>query len=270
MRMHHNTNYDLCKRVSRVKLNLMAFGHANVSTEWNGTILSPIYSRLYYISSGESSITPKDSIKIKLQVGKWYLIPTGCSFEYECSKEMEHFYFHLKLSDFDGTDLLRKCQMPLYIDAKSDKRNFMKSCIDDTNILDGLSLREIAVDVVLDILKKYNVNIKAENYSPCVMKALRYIKQNLSVKLTISEIADSIYVSKSTLTKHFNKELSMSVNEYIYDLVMSGAEHMLTTSNESIQTISEKYGFYDQFYFSRRFKEKFGQSPRDYRKGNPL
>jgi len=268
--MYHNTNYELCKRVSRIKLNLMAFGHASVNSEWNGTVLSPVYSRLYYISGGKSSITPKDSNKINLEVGKWYLIPTGCSFEYDCIKEMEHFYFHLKLSDFDGTDLLRKCGKPLYIDAKSDKSNFMKDCIDNTNILDGLSLQKIAFDVILDILKKYNVSIKTENYSPCVMKALSYIKENLSVRLTVSGIADSIYVSKSTLTKHFHKELSMSVNEYIYDLVMSGAEHMLTTGDESVHTISEKYGFYDQFYFSRRFKEKFGQSPSEYRKCNPL
>ena len=90
------------------------------------------------------------------------------------------------------------------------------------------------------------------------------------MQLTISEIAENTFISKSTLTKHFQKELSMSVNEYIYDLVMSGAEYMLATSDVSMQEISEKFGFYDQFYFSRRFKEKFGQSPREYRKGKPL
>ena len=30
--------------------------------------------------------------------------------------------------------------------------------------------------------------------------------------------------------------------------------------------VSEKFGFCDQFYFARWFKDKFDMSPRDYRK----
>ena len=37
-----------------------------------------------------------------------------------------------------------------------------------------------------------------------------------------------------------------------------------------ISRISERYGFCDQFYFSRRFKEKFGVTPQKYRKMNSL
>lgn len=268
--MYHDINYELCKLVNRVRLNLITFGHASVSTEWNGTVSSPVYSRLYYIAGGVSSITLEDDEYIELEVGKWYLIPTGCSFRYNCEKEMEHFYFHLKLCDFDGTDLLRKCRRPLCIDFEEEKSDFMLSCVENENILDGLLLQQAAFEVLLAFLKKHNVDIKTENYSPCVMRAIRYIKDNLSVQLTLSEIAENTFISKSTLTKHFQKELSMSVNEYIYDLVMSGAEYMLAASDTSIQEISEKFGFYDQFYFSRRFKEKFGQSPREYRKGTPL
>ena len=265
--MHYNVNYDLCKQVNRVKLNLIAFGHARVGNEWNGFVSSPVFSRLYYIVGGNSAIAPQSGEKTKLAVRKWYLIPTGCSFDYECDGDMEHYYFHLKLCDFDGTDLLRKCKKPLSIDMEEDVVKFMKKCIDSENFLDGLKLHETALNVLLAILKRHSVEIRTENYSPCVMKAIRYIRENLSVQLTISEIAENIFVSKSTLTKHFKNELSMSVNEYVYDLVMSGAEHMLKTGDETIQTISERFGFYDQFYFSRRFKEKFGQSPREYRKG---
>lgn len=268
--MYHNINYEICKLVNRVRMNLITFGHARVGSEWSGTVSSPVYSRLYYIAGGDSAITPQNSEKIKLEVGKWYLIPTGCSFDYECDGDMEHYYFHLKLCDFDGTDLLRKCKKPLCIEMEEDMVEFMKKCIDSKNVLDGLKLQENAFSVLLAILKRYDVDIRTENYSPCVMKAIRYIKENLSVQLTISEIAESIFVSKSTLTKHFQRELSMSVNEYVYDLVMSKAEYMLTTDSLSIREISERLGFYDQFYFSRRFREKFGQPPGEYRKGKPL
>lgn len=260
------TNYEICKLSNRVRTNLIAYGYAVVGTDWFGTVLSPVYSRLYYVSSGKATIVSKENETLMLMPGKWYLLPAGFSFDYDCEKEMEHYYFHIKLCDFDGTDLLRKCKNPLCFEKENENTAFLSDCIYKYTTLDGLYLKQTALEAVLRLLSENGIDIKADNYSPCVMKAIKYIKDNLSIKLTTNEIAQNIFVSKSTLTKHFKKELSMSVGEYICDLVMSGAEYMLSTSNESIQAISEKYGFYDQFYFSKRFREKFGQSPRSYRK----
>lgn len=268
--MYNNVNFDICKQVNRIKLNLILFGHAQVSAEWKGSVYSPVFSRLYYIAGGRSSITPESGDKVQLEPGKWYLIPTGCSFSYQCDEEMEHYYFHLKLSDYDGTDLLRRCQKPLCLEIPDNFTPIMDKCITGDAVSDGLNLQTTAFTVLLEMLKKYSIDVRADNYSPCVMKAIRYINDNLSVKLTIAEIADAIFVSKSTLTKSFRKELSMSVNEYIYDVVMSKAEYLLRAGDLSISEISERFGFYDQFYFSKRFREKFKLSPSAYRKDKPI
>ena len=264
--MKHITNLDICKLSNRVHTNMLAYGYAIVGTDWNGTVLSPVYSRLYYISSGKATIVSKENETLVLSPGRWYLLPAGFSFDFECEKEMEHYYFHLKLCDFDGTDLLRKCKKPICFEKENENIAFLSDCIYKKTTLDGMYLKQTALEVILRLLGENGIDIKADNYSPCVIKAIKYIKDNLSTRLTISEIAENIFVSKSTLTKHFKKELSMSVGEYVCDLVMSGAEYMLSATNESIQAISEKYGFCDQFYFSRKFREKFGQSPTQYRK----
>jgi AraC-like DNA-binding protein len=57
----------------------------------------------------------------------------------------------------------------------------------------------------------------------------------------------------------------MSVNEYICNTILAETELILSTRNISILELSHKFGFSDQFYFSRKFKEKFGVSPREYR-----
>ena len=268
--MYNNINYDICTLVNRIKLNLIMFGHARVNSEWKGNIYSPVFSRLYYIADGQSSITPENGEEIRLEAGKWYLIPTGCSFSYQCDREMEHYYFHLKLSDYDGTDLLRICSSPLCSTSGDEFTSVMDKCITGSSVADGLELQKTAFAVLSEMLRTYGINLRAENYSPCVMKAIRYINDNLSVKLSIGQIAENIFVSRSTLTKSFRKELSMSVNEYIYDVVMSKAEYLLRTSSLSVLEISEKFGFYDQFYFSKRFREKFKLSPREYRKDKPI
>lgn len=271
MSMYQEYDYNICKLINRLSLNLITFGHAIVDRRWNGRICSPVYSRLYYIIGGDSFITIADNKKrINLEPGKWYLIPTGCSFDYECIGEMEHYYFHLKLTDFDGTDILRKCEKPLFMHSDSARDELCSDSIFKNDLLSGLMLKQKIFSVLLDIISKNNVSIKSEGYSGCVINAIRYIKDNLSVRLTIAEISESIFVSKSTLTKHFKKELFISVNGYIYELVMSKAEYLITSTNETIQSISEKFGFCDQFHFSRRFKEKFGLAPGDYRKKKPI
>ena len=268
--MHLTQNPALCKATNRLNLELLTFGHAQVDPEWSGNVTSPLFTRLYYITNGSFTIS-NAAEQTQLTAGNWYLIPSGYSFDFGCGCNMEHFYFHLKLSDFDGTDLLRNCLSPLQLQPSDNiDTKFLMHCTQSNAPVDGLRLRQIILDVLLTFIEKYQIQIQTDDYSPCIYKALVYIKQNLSMGLTITEIAENIFVSKSTLTKHFQKELQMTVNEYICNTIMAEAERLLITSNISMHDLSQKLGFSDQLYFSRRFKEKFGKSPRQYRKEKPL
>lgn len=269
--MYITANPSLLKPVNRLNLEILTFGYAGVDPQWYGNVVSPVYSRLYYITDGSFTIWTEESEKMQLESGKWYLIPAGYSFDYECSKMMEHFYFHLKLCDFDGTDLLRNCVAPLCLTPEKEVESALfKNCLDSNRLTDGLLLRQKVFDVLISFIETYKIPVDAQDYSYCIYKALVYIKQHLSMQLTISEIAENIFVSKSTLTKHFQKELHMSVNEYICNTIMAEAERLLMTSNISIHGLAQKFGYTDQLYFSRRFKEKFGKSPREYRKQKQL
>ena len=52
----------------------------------------------------------------------------------------------------------------------------------------------------------------------------------------------------------------------IGDNAFDNCHKIVEVCNLSALEISERLGFCDQFYFSRRFKEKYGSSPREYRK----
>ena len=99
-------------------------------------------------------------------------------------------------------------------------------------------------------------------------RAIGFIKQNLSVQLKTEDVADFASVSVSTLVKHFKAELSVSVHDYILDIVLSDSARLLLNTDLPITVISEKFGFCDQFYFTRRFRERFGIPPRTYRKNS--
>lgn len=259
-------NKEICKKAAQLRLELLEFGGAMVGPEWSGARTTPLYSRLYYVVNGNAEITTYDGHSMRFAPGKWYLLPAGCSFFYRCAEEMEHIFFHVKLCGYDGTDLLRCCPAPLCLDAENDPYLQLKDCLYSQDINHAMQVQQILHEILSSIVDHYHIQLPDEHFSPCVMRAIQFIRQNLSARLTVSEIAENAQVSKSTITKCFQKELSMSIKEYLFDLIFSEAECQLRDTKKSILAISEQYGFSDQFYFSRKFKEKFEQSPREYRK----
>lgn len=253
----------LMQQADRLRLQLISGGRAVVDATWNGRIAAPMFSRLYYIAGGVAFITVAGE-RIPLESGYWYLLPTGCPFDYECIEQMDHIYFHLKLCDYDEVDLLAACGEPRRIRCPHEEI---------VSLLSGdeaLRLRHAVEGVVLAMLAEHGVAVTGEDYSSCVFAALQYIKRHLSVQLSVAEIAEAAAVSVSTLTKQFKKELSMSVGEYVDALVLSAAERRVKHGSEPLREISEQLGFSDQFYFSKRFKQTFGVSPREYRRRKSL
>ena len=107
-------------------------------------------------------------------------------------------------------------------------------------------------------------------YSRCVLLAIEYIKSHLSLQLGIAELAANAFVSESTLAKKFKAEVGMTIGCYIDETILFEAEQLLTKTELSVLEISERFGFCDQFYFSRRFKAKYGETPQRYRKMKPI
>ena len=269
--MIHVVNRNICKFINRIRLQVSVYGYAVVAPpSWKGSITSLAASHLYYMMRGSASITGSNSATLMMRPGYWYFIPSGYSFDFECLEEMEQIYFHLKLCDFDETDLFYKFPHPIELPADGERTDFLLHCLSSNNVADALTLQHAVYDVLLQMIENEGISLASTDYSPCVFNAVQYIKNNLSMKLTVSEISEKAFVSKSTLTKHFRNELSTSIGKYISDKVLFEAERLLCSSNLSVCDISDKFGFSDQFYFSRLFKEKFGMPPREYRKKKPL
>lgn len=94
-----------------------------------------------------------------------------------------------------------------------------------------------------------------------------YIKKNLSHKITLADLSWNLHFSTVTLTEHFKKEFGITITEYILGKRMKKAAQMLSNDGEiSVKEISEACGFADIEYFSRSFKQYYGQSPSTYRK----
>ena len=180
---------------------------------------------------------------------------------------MKHVYFHIQICAFDKIDLLGDISSPLSLPLdESYPFERLASLAVSESSMDIFKAETELRKTLCEMLASNNIELERNEYSPEIKSAIEYISENLSVELGINEISSVINLAPSTLTRRFRKETGLSVGEYIDKMIMFRAERALIASNASILEISEEFGFCDQFYFSRRFKEKYGISPREYRK----
>ena len=101
--------------------------------------------------------------------------------------------------------------------------------------------------------------------SPFLQAVFRAVRGQLRSSLTIAEIARTLSVSESALTKRFRSEFGMPLGRYIDEMLAQEIASRLLSTQQSVRDISEQLGFCDQFYLSRFFSAHRGMSPSAYR-----
>ncbi|MBE6644902.1 MAG: helix-turn-helix transcriptional regulator [Ruminococcaceae bacterium] len=248
-----------------LNLELLHFGYASVNKEWHGQAVRSQTSRLYFIKSGSFFIIDADGIRTDFNEGGIYLIPSGYSYIYGCESENEHYFFHIRLYGFDKMDILGRFKKSIFCKIKPDFDRLAKY-IDFSSATASLVIKSEIYRALSEISINYSGIFNMPIYSKEVGEAISYISCHLKAHLTVSEIASAINLANSTLSAKFKREVKMSVGEYVDYRVILTAMQMLISSQKSISEISCLLGFCDQFYFSRRFKKRYGICPQEFRK----
>lgn len=92
------------------------------------------------------------------------------------------------------------------------------------------------------------------------ISSLEYIDKRLN------EIPLVQHYSPTTLSKYFKDFLGTTPNNYFVNAKMSYACQLLTKTDYTTSTISEKIGYTSLSHFNRAFKKTFGCTPTEYRK----
>jgi YesN/AraC family two-component response regulator len=106
---------------------------------------------------------------------------------------------------------------------------------------------------------------KETEWSNLVQSAVAYIQKNLSVSINRETISRELFVSYKTLSRAFNREVGMSITEYITRCRIKHAMELLTSSNLKITEISARVGYNYPSYFAKAFHEATGKTPQEFR-----
>ena len=101
--------------------------------------------------------------------------------------------------------------------------------------------------------------------NPYIRSALRYMAENYSQPLTLSQMADKVGLSKSYFSTLFHEIVGVSFREHLCRIRVEESKRLLLSSEYSLTDIAVAMGFTDQSHYCKMFKRIVGITPGQYR-----
>jgi AraC family transcriptional regulator len=93
-------------------------------------------------------------------------------------------------------------------------------------------------------------------------RAVEYIQDQLDTDLTVSRIAQAVYMSPHHFKRLFKESTGQSPYQYVVEARVRKAKELLTTGKFTISEAAFHVGFADQSHLTRHFKRVFGLPPK--------
>lgn len=98
---------------------------------------------------------------------------------------------------------------------------------------------------------------------------IRIIKENIAeTNFDVNRLAEKLFVSHSSLYRKVKTMTGLSPVEFIRNIRLKHASHMLKEGACTVYEVAYASGFSNPKYFSTCFKEEFGVTPRDFQRQN--
>ena len=98
-----------------------------------------------------------------------------------------------------------------------------------------------------------------------IRPAISMMNNYYSYRITVSDIAEQLHISKGYFSEIFKRETGVSPKKYLNDIRMQRASERLA-HGESVTDVAMLLGYPDVFAFSRAFKQHYHCSPTEYKK----
>ena len=103
-------------------------------------------------------------------------------------------------------------------------------------------------------------------HHPAIQQALIYIDHHFREPLSLKDLAEQVHLAPNYLSELFQRTTGMPFGVYLQDVRLRFALSILQSSSVSITEACYISGFSNLSHFTRAFKKKFGDSPRERRR----
>jgi AraC-like DNA-binding protein len=99
-----------------------------------------------------------------------------------------------------------------------------------------------------------------------LLKVVQFVTSHYGDEIVVADLAEKAGLSSSQLHREFARLFGITPNQYIREVRVGVARHLLETTQQPVATIAFETGFYDQSHLTRQFKTSTGITPTEYRR----
>lgn len=128
-------------------------------------------------------------------------------------------------------------------------------------------IRQKDIEKVLDKIENKEKEQSLEKkeirggYSKIIDKAINYIDKNYKEQITLTDVANHVYISNEYLSRLFKEEVGENFISYITTLRLEKGRMLLRNTDKKISDIAESVGYSNVSYFSKSYKKYFEINP---------
>ena len=111
----------------------------------------------------------------------------------------------------------------------------------------------------------YVISDHLAHSDPLIERFDRWVRERLDSTLTLDSIAEALGTSKRTLSRRLDAVLGKTPFEFIQDLRIERAVHLLKTSKYSVDQIAEQVGYADGVTLRTLMRRRLGKGVRELR-----
>ncbi len=157
----------------------------------------------------------------------------------------------------------------IYLKMKNENINCIITKTDLIEQMDKLNsysdLEEWIKDLCARIINENN-SMPEVNNNELIEKVCKYINTYYEEEICLNTVAEMIYLSPSYFGKLFKEYTDTTFTEYLINVRMVKAGHLLVNTDLKISQIINKVGYHSSQSFNKIFRGRYGCSPSDYRK----
>ena len=128
------------------------------------------------------------------------------------------------------------------------------------------TIEEQILNLISGLTDKAKARMTGRRYTEVTTKIINYINDNYKNQAIVNELSGKLFFSRNYISALFKRDTGTTISKYIAEVRLSKAKQLLLETNSSISEIALDTGFFDISHFSRVFKEKYSESPLEYRK----
>ncbi len=241
-------------------------------------------SKLIYLVSGDIAVQIEDEKKFHLQVGNMLLIPAGVKYK------LKGQYLRAVIISFDpvsdwshigerispvapqnfDSELCHNGDFapfnkPLLAPDMESERDNLISLSNVWVSAEGNFRAEVSARVKLVLLKLAETVSETALPSQMVESLDSYIRENCREEISNTELGAIFGYHPFYISRLLKEKKGITLRQYIISYRLKAACALLMNTKKSVAEIAEEVGFKDASYFTKTFRQSYGETPKEWR-----